>query len=120
MSKKTGTFTEKQLARLPEAGYWVMRFEPQDSNYRSYVIYCIMNGEVKYIRRDSSNGTMNLRNPNEWSTLLWSCMPTKNMIERDNGDGTHTYIHFKTIEEAAESFGDKLPNGFDKKAPNDF
>ncbi len=70
-------FSEKQLLRLPAAGYWVGSSGP------SATIYCVMNGAVKYC-----GGSPEAR----WSTLMWSCCPTAKQIAA-SAYGV-TYEHF--------------------------
>jgi len=64
-SAKLKAFSEKQLARLPAAGYWIHR------EGKMVTYYCVMNGAVKYIH-DCHDG--------DWSTLLWTCCPTAGQI----------------------------------------
>lgn len=82
--KKSGVlkeFSEKQLARLPAAGYWV---EMIGDNAASATFYCVMNGAVKYFRGKPDG---------QWATLLWSCCPTAKTIAARNPHGI-TYRHF--------------------------
>ena len=117
MSKKTGVFTPNQQARLPEEGY-VLSFFIGTSTYKSTSAYCIMNGEVKYIRYEEIHGGhWSSLFSSKWNTLLWSCMPTKKQIA--NPTPEETFHHFKTHEEMIAAFP-TLPKGFDVKAPNDF
>lgn len=102
MSAKTKTFTEKQLARLPDMGYWL-----GSMNGKYYEVLCIKNGACQYTR--APNG--------QWSTLLWSCCPTRKQVS-GNMYGV-TWEHF--LDHA--SMMARHPDiGFDAnvKAPNDF
>jgi len=99
---KTKTFTDKQLARLPDMGYWLSTF-----NGQLYTAVCIMNGKCKYTRAPHGS----------WSTLLWSCAPTRKAVA-ENRYG-ETWEHFPDHA----SLMAKYPNigfGADVKAPNDF
>jgi hypothetical protein len=102
MSAKTKTFTEKQLARLPAIGYWLGSI-----NGQYYEVVCIMNGACKYTR--GPNG--------QWSTLLWSCAPTRKAVAENLYGETWEFFpdHASMIA--------RHPNigiGADVKAPNDF
>ncbi|HEY9793714.1 MAG TPA: hypothetical protein V6D22_25180 [Candidatus Obscuribacterales bacterium] len=101
-SKKVKEFTPKQLARLPDMGYWV----EEHGNSKSF--YCLMNGRIKYIHGGHRDG--------EWSTLLWSCCPTRKQIA--NPQHGEKYHHFKTHAEMLEKFPDIRPAAR-IKAPND-
>jgi hypothetical protein len=106
MSAKTKTFTDKQKARLPDVGYLVVS-QVHEGQLRSQGVYCIMNGAVKYIH-DCGN--------HEWSTLLWSCCPTrKQQAESYYG----SYEHFATHELMMARFPD-IKSSARVKAPNDF
>ncbi|MGD9683009.1 MAG: hypothetical protein AB7W16_17610 [Candidatus Obscuribacterales bacterium] len=67
-SGKLKAFSEKQLARLPRLGYWVVLY-----NGRPYDFICVKNGAVKYTRPGHE----------EWHTLLWSCCPTAKQVAAD-------------------------------------
>ena len=110
MKKKE--FTEHQLKRLPKEGYWVEVYK--SDHYEAVSFYCIFNGMIKYKRNDLGPGG------EEWSTLLWSCMATKKMIDKANSDkGSNvTYLYYESFEDlikASSKYNIKMD-----KAPNDF
>jgi hypothetical protein len=102
-SKKVKEFTPKQLARLPDMGYWV------EDHGNAMGFYCLMNGRIKYIHAHHRDG--------EWSTLLWSCCPTRKQIA--NPQYGQKYYHFNTHAEMLEKFPDIRPSAR-VKAPNDY
>jgi hypothetical protein len=101
MSAKTKTFTPKQLARLPDLGYWV----GATANGIAEVV-CIKNGACKYLRGDY-----------DWSTLLWSCCPTRKAVAA-NEYGI-TWSHYADHASMLARFPD-INRGAQIKAPNDF
>lgn len=100
---KAKVFTEKQIERLPEEGYW-LQFSSGSSRPTAI---CNMNGRIKYIH--SLWGE-------EWCTLLWSCCFTKKQIERK--EWGETYEHFKTHADLVKAHPE-LDSYFHVKAPND-
>jgi len=101
--KKSGVlkqFSEKQLARLPAAGYWV------ESYGASATFYCVMNGAVKYFRGKPDG---------QWATLLWSCCPTAKAVASPSEHGI-TYAHFADHASLLAAHPDIAPL---VKAPND-
>ncbi len=104
--KKSGVlkeFSEKQLARLPAAGYLV---EMIGDNPASATFFCVMNGAVKYFR-GKPDGT--------WATLMWSCCPTAKTIAARNPHGI-TYRHFVDYGALLAAYPDIAPRA---KSPND-
>ncbi|HMO22628.1 MAG TPA: hypothetical protein PKC98_16845, partial [Candidatus Melainabacteria bacterium] len=97
--KKSGEFTEKQLARLPEHGYWVELYNNQPTSF-----ICVKNGAVKYTRPGN----------NAWYTLLWSCCPTAKQI----AGSPDQYRFFKDHAALAVAYPD-LEGAFKEPAPND-
>lgn len=98
---KVKTFTEKQLARLPDMGYWLATM-----NGQLYEAVCIMNGKCKYTRAPHG----------EWSTLLWSCAPTSKAVS-ENRYGV-TWEHFADHASMIAKYPD-IGFGANVKAPND-
>lgn len=96
-------FSEKQLARLPAAGYWV---ETIGDNVTYATFYCVMNGAVKYFRGKPDG---------QWATLLWSCCPTAKMIAGPIAHGI-TYKHFVDHASLLAAYPDVAPL---VKSPND-
>jgi len=93
-------FSEKQLQRLPAAGYWIAT----EGGYTTY--YCVMNGAVKYIHSCHDG---------DWNTLLWSCCPTAKQIA---ASPSGTYEHF--VDHASMLAGrPDVKRGARVKAPND-
>lgn len=76
-SKQLKTFSEKQLARLPEHGYWVESF---DGKPQSFI--CVKNGQVKYTRPGSDG----------WYTLMWTCCPTAKQIASDKNNKDYEFF----------------------------
>lgn len=104
--KKSGVlkeFSEKQLARLPAAGYWV---EMIGANAASATFFCVMNGAVKYFRGKPDG---------QWATLLWSCCPTAKTIAGPSAHGI-TYSHFADYASLLAAHPNVAPL---LKAPND-
>jgi hypothetical protein len=104
--KKSGVlkeFSEKQLERLPAAGYLV---EMIGDNSASATFYCVKNGAVKYFR-GKPDGT--------WATLMWSCCPTAKTIAGRNPHGI-TYRHFADYDALRAAYPEIAPL---VKAPND-
>lgn len=101
MSKKTKTFTPKQMARLPDPGYVLEMNGPV-----VITVVCVKNGQVKYTRGDYT-----------WSTLLWSCCPTRKQVA--NGQHGLTYQQFPTHEAMMAAHPELKPEGAREKAPND-
>lgn len=97
--KKPGEFTEKQLARLPEHGYWVELYNNQPNSF-----ICVKNGAVKYTRPGN----------NAWYTLLWSCCPTAKQI----AGSPDQYRFFEDHAALAVAYTD-LEGAFKEPAPND-
>lgn len=102
--KKSGVlkqFSEKQLARLPAAGYWA------EKSGGAATFYCIMNGAVKYFRGKPDG---------QWATLLWSCCPTAKAVANPRPQGL-SYAHFVDHASLLAALPDIGPL---VKAPNDF
>jgi hypothetical protein len=108
--QKTKAWTEFQLKRLPDSGYWIEEFFCNDTTIW-HTGYCQMNGRIKYIRDD-------LGNPN-WYTLQWNCMPTRNQIIEAHKGSQKRFHHFNTIQEMQDKFPNLHPN-FYIKPENDF
>lgn len=109
---KEKSWTPKQLERLPDTGYWLGTYDfgkPYLGEMVHYTGYCIMNGYIRYVRTDSNY---------DWSTLLWSCMPTRRQIETGE-DPRAKFYHFATLEEMLSAYPD-LPAKFHEKPDNDF
>ena len=116
MSKalKPKGWTPKQLERLPDAGYWLESYDfgkPYLGETVHYTGYCIMNGRIKYVRSDAGSNS-------SWSTLLWSCMPTRRQIETGQ-DPRAKFYHFATLEEMLAAYPN-LPQNFYARPENDF
>jgi hypothetical protein len=111
---KPKEWTEKQLARLPQPGYWLYEFQYSSGvptlADKSYSAYCVKNGYIRYIRDD-------IGTPSSWHTLLWSCMHTRNQIAKPQPE--ETFHYFATIEQMQEAFPGLHP-AFFKKPENDF
>jgi hypothetical protein len=108
---KPKEWTEKQLARLPQPGYWLYEFKrvhPRGT-YHEFTAYCVKNGYIRYIRTDNPNPT--------WWTLLWSCMHTQKQIASPRPE--ETFHFFNTLEEMQQAFPHLHPNFF-VKPENDF
>jgi hypothetical protein len=101
---KVKVFTDRQLTRLPDMGYWAT-VDHGDAH-----VICVMNGRVKYVRYSRNND-------NDWSTLLWSCCPTRKAIAEER-DGMK-WQHFPDHASMLAARPDILP-GARVKAPNDF
>lgn len=97
--KKPGEFSEKQLARLPEHGYWAEIYNNQPTSF-----ICVKNGAVKYTRPGHEG----------WHTLLWSCCPTAKQIAGSPDD----FRFFKDHGALIAAYPD-LEGGFKEPAPND-
>jgi hypothetical protein len=94
-------FSEKQLQRLPAAGYWV------ETLGNLTTVYCVLNGAVKYVHANAGS---------QWGTLLWSCCPTaKQIAERQHG---MTYEHFADHASLLARYPN-ISEGARIKAPND-
>ena len=95
-------FNQRQLERLAAPGYWV-------EGVGAYVdVICISHNAVKYCR--------SMWKSRDWTTLLWSCAPTKRTCLKDG------FQHYPTHAEmmaAHPEFADKIPYAC-HKAPNDF
>ena len=92
-------FSEKQLQRLPAAGYLV----EQLGDYATF--YCVKNGAVKYFRGKPDG---------EWATLMWSCCPTQKRIAKPERGITYKhYADYETMLAAHPSIAPLV------KAPND-
>lgn len=104
MSAKTKTFTPKQLARLPDIGYWVGHYP----NSESVEIFCVMNGQVKYIHHSWGK---------EWNTLMWTCCTTRNQIA--SGEYGVKWEHFHNHASMLAKHPD-IKDPARVKAPNDF
>lgn len=113
--KAKGTFTERQLNRLPEQGYLLEYFDTANDNpmFKNPTAICVMNGKCKYI--SYVGGT-------EWNTLLWSCCPTKNQIEKSKKNSVtrsgYRYEWFATHAEMSAAHPELSPI-YHTKAPND-
>lgn len=121
--KQIKEFTQKQIDRLPNEGYWLSYFKSNNPSIMKNLgerpsAYCIKNGMIKYIHSMWGN---------EWCTLLWTCMNTKRQILKDNeskmlsGDsyeGSY-HEHYDTHDEMIKAHPE-LDSAFQKKAPNDF
>lgn len=119
--KKNKQFSEFQLKRLAELGYWV-EYWPAQQKFPTVI--CIKNGMCKYIRSDRGE-------PAEWSTLLWSCAPTKKAVLKEDDYANryptikeeYSWTYFATFEELETyiktNFAD-APAGYHKRAPNDY
>lgn len=108
MSSKTKSFTPKQLARLPDAGY-VLAFFLLPPLAKSVAGYAIMNGTCKYIHQDWGLKT-------GWCTLLWSCCPTRRQLAKP--EAHVRYEHFTTHAAMIAAYPGLAPV-FHVKAPND-
>lgn len=121
MKIKNKSWTPLQIERLPEPGYlysiYVGDCKPE---YKSIQVFCIMNGYIKYMRTDFLNGSWT-ENSLDWSTLLWSCCPTKKQIkkESENTESNYTYIRYNTLDELLEAQS-HMKKFIIEKAPNDF
>jgi hypothetical protein len=104
MSAKTKTFTQKQIDRLPDEGYWLQY--PSAGKRPSAV--CIMNGQLKYIHNEWGK---------DWCTLMWTCCYTKKEIANPEFPST-IYEHYKTHLDMITAHPE-LDNAFQNKAPND-
>lgn len=107
---KIKDWTPKQIERLPEPGYWFSFFD--GSEFKLITVYSVLNGYVKYIRSDWKDIS--------WSTLLWSCCPTKNQIklENENENSPCKYTRYDTFEKLIEAHPE-IFNMIKEKAPND-
>lgn len=104
---KPKRWTPHQLNRLPKPGYWLSEFTFTGGK-KSYTAYCIMNGAIKYVRDDFNSN---------WSTLLWSCMPTQKQIT--NGKPNTVFSYYPTLDDMITA-NPSLPDTFKSKPVNDF
>jgi hypothetical protein len=90
-SKVDKTWTEKQLLRLGERGYYISYYgEPNDEPTQFGVTY-IGNGKCLHLHF-SAHFT-------KWETLSWVSAPTKKKIEADKANSKSVmerYIYFRT------------------------
>lgn len=99
--KNPNEFTEFQLNRLPEHGYWVELYDGEPTSF-----ICVKNGKVKYVKSPRAD---------QWNSLLWNCCPTAKQIKAKPED----FRFFATHEELLAAF----PNAegpVREPAPNDF
>ena len=101
-------FTDKQLARIPKPGYWLSVYEfdkPLHGDLIWYTAYCIMNGHIRYLRTDHFKTSWFKENieagKHPWTTMLWTCMPTKKEVDAALND---KWFHFETLEDMKEAF----------------
>lgn len=98
-SGKLKAFSEKQLARLPQLGYWVELY-----NGQPYDFICVKNGAVKYTRSGYE----------QWTTLLWSCCPTAKQVAAE----PDKFLYFADHKSMLARFPD-AEGGVRMPAPND-
>lgn len=121
MKIKVKQFTENQIKRLPDDGYLIEYYITVDLKSevlsRRPSLYCIKNGSVKYIHWLWGS---------DWSTLLWSCCPTKNAIQKSNDEfvkngDNHLGFYYKFYKTHEDMLLDNpnLDDVFKIKAPND-
>ena len=118
---KIKEFTDKQLARIPKPGYWISVYQFDKPVYGDliwYTTYCIMNGHIRYLRTDHFKTSWFKENiqagKNPWTTMLWTCMPTKKEV--DNSE--EKWFHFETLEDMKIAFPN-LDERFYIKPEND-
>jgi len=109
---KKKEWTPHQLKRLPQEGYWLNIFKFSNDRI-SYTCYCIKNGYIRYIRDDFFVVS------SSWSTLLWSCMTTRNQMNTLPVEEIGEYYHFESIEDLKDKFLN-LSAAFYEKPDNDF
>lgn len=110
--EKIKVFSQKQIERLPDFGYWVEMSKVNGVLDDDVSVICIMNGSCKYIRT--------LYNTNSWNTLLWTCVPTRNMVKGEKTGLFETFFeYYKTYDEMINKHPEFTKWIF-SKAPNDF